>query len=231
MRLIENIVKPDYILLYWNASQGEDRMRRCVAKVFEKEKILQLEYLNDSDDFKEAKNLGFKGFPGLKIEIQKHSHVEEQFYKRIPSRKRNDFNRFLEANRVSPDSGITDFELLGYSGAKLPGDNFSFIHPFNTAKRPFEILAEVSGFRFRKNNLLDILKIGDPVKFAYEPDNEKDEKAIKILFNNHHLGYISRGILSSFKNWYENDSIFSATIERINGTKDKPRLYIFLEIK
>ena len=231
MKLIRNIIEPDHLLVYWNTLVGKDHMKRCIAKIFKKDDILNLTYLTDTDDYKEAIKLGFWGFPGLRINTQNHKNVEEQFYKRVVSKKRDDFKDFLKANRILPETKISDFALLGYSGGRLVGDNFVIVHPFDTPKRPFQIYIEVAGFRFRDNNLVNIIDVGLSVNFEYESDNQRDEDAIKILFNNHHLGYVGRGLIPSFRNWLETGSIANATIERINGTKEKPRLYIFLEIE
>ena len=61
-----------------------------------------------------------------------------------PPRSRGDFGRFLGALRIKADAEISDFALLGYSGAKLPDDDFTVIHPFENASVPFEFMVVLS---------------------------------------------------------------------------------------
>ena len=82
-------------------------------------------------------------------------NVLPSFMKRLPPRSRGDFGRFLDALRIKSEAKdeISNFALLGYSGAKLPDDDFTVIHPFENASVPFELMLPVQGYRHYKEQL------------------------------------------------------------------------------
>ena len=54
-------------------------------------------------------------------------------------------------------------------------------------------LYPVKGVSFdNKQELIETIKDGDILHFVKEPENEYDKNAIKIVFNENHVGYISR---------------------------------------
>ncbi|HEX4044328.1 MAG TPA: hypothetical protein VHZ76_01510 [Gammaproteobacteria bacterium] len=72
----------------------------------------------------------------------------------------------LEGLRLQADVQISDFALLGYSGAKLLSDGFSIIHPFAHANGPCELLLEAAGYRHIQQSDKAIIQIDDPVSFS-----------------------------------------------------------------
>ena len=110
-------------------------------------------YLKESEDFSKAQSLEFEDYPGFAIEKEIHKNVLTSFMKRLPPRSRGDFSRFLDALRIKSDAEVSDFALLGYSGAKLPDDDFTIIHPFENASPPFELMLFVQGYRYYKDQL------------------------------------------------------------------------------
>ncbi len=133
MRYIEHIVEPDRLLLSWQTSS--ERLRMLVAELIRNGNDADLVYLKESEDFLKVQSLEFEGYPGFVIEKDIHKNVLTSFMKRLPPRSRGDFGRFLDALRIKTEAKdeISDFALLGYSGAKLPDDDFTVIHIFENA--------------------------------------------------------------------------------------------------
>src|SRR4030042_2769470 len=96
--------------------------------------------------------------------------------RRLPPRSRGDFGRYLDSLRIQKDAEISDFALLGYSGAKLPDDDFTVVNTFENAVPPFELLLHVQGYRYYVARLpLASIKPGQEANFQAEPENEFDQ--------------------------------------------------------
>ncbi len=231
MRYIEHIVEPDRLLLSWQ-TPGE-RQRMIVAELVGRDDDADLVYLKDSEDFSRARSMGFEGYPGFDVEkgvVRKNVLVS--FMKRLPPRSRGDFGRFLDALRIKSDAEVSDFALLGYSGAKLPDDDFTVIHPFENAATPFELLLPVQGYQHYQEQL-PFTSLSDDMQacFEAEPDNPYDPKAIKIIINDVIAGYVCRGLTGSFHKWMQAGLTITAYIERRNGTQQKPTVYLYVSVK
>jgi len=234
MRYIEHIIEPDRLLLSWQTPS--ERLRMLVAELIRNgDDDANLVYLKESEDFSRAQSLGFKYYPGFDdIEKDVHKNVLSSFMKRLPPRSRGDFSRFLDALRIKPEAKdeISDFALLGYSGAKLPDDDFTVIHPFKNASPPFELLLPVRGYRHYQEQLpLTELSEDMQADFEAEPDNEFDPEAIKVVINGVRVGYVSRGLTGSFHKWIQSDLTISAYVERINGAEQNPEIYLYVLVK
>ncbi len=202
-----------------------------VAELIRNGNDANLVYLQNSKEFKDAMSLGFTNYPGFSIEQQKYEKVLFAFLKRLPPRSRGDFGKYLEALRIR-NAEISDFGLLGYSGAKLPDDGFTVIHTFENAVPPFEFLLNVQGYRYYARQLpLDNIKQEQEAIFQAEPENKSDPKAIKVIIGGIHAGYVCRGLTESFHRWFSAGYKITATIERINGTTDRPDIYLFVSVK
>ena len=229
MRHIEHIVEPDRLLLSWQSVDLHHRQRKIVAELVRNGDSADLVYLNDSSEFSEAKELGFNGYPGFVIEKTNHENVLPSFMKRLPPRSRGDFNRFLDALRIKSDAVISDFALLGYAGAKLPDDDFTVIHPFDNAVVPFELMVDIQGYQHYSTDLpKDQLTTEMQANFEVEPDNPNDPEAIKITINGIKVGYVCRGLTGSFHRWMQSGLAISAYVERINGTDQHPKIYLYV---
>jgi hypothetical protein len=232
-RYIEHIIEPKRLLLSWQS--GVTRLRHIVAELISNDKSVDLRYLIDTADYKNAVSDGFKGYPAYPVENgQIFRNVLGIFMRRLPPRSRKDFHIFLDSIRIKPDTVISDFALLGYSGGKLPDDDFFFVHPFENIDENFELLTMIQGFRHQDDAVKmienNVLTIQSEVKLRCEPDNKVDPQAIAIYVENTKLGYIGRGLLSSFHSWINDNRIKSAFIERINGSTDHRKVYIFVSV-
>lgn len=229
MHFINHVIEPIKLLLAWQSSDETHRTRYIIGELNRAEDKVSLTYLTDTSDFRKAQEKGFESYPAFKDVNKIHHDVLDAFLRRLPPRTRGDFSSYLESLRLMPDTELSDFALLGYSGAKLLSDGFSIIHPFNNVNFSCELLLEAAGFRHIQKNH-DEIKINDTVSFEKEFNDTTQEEAIRITANGKHIGYINRGLLPTFFDWIKNNRISSSWIEKINGTPGKPTVHIFVKI-
>lgn len=240
--LIEHIVEPQRLLLAWQARQSAgDSMFRIVGELRRREDDADLVYLVNSPEYAQAKKLGFSGeYPAFPVSRSTtHENVLAAFMLRLPPRTRRDFPMFLASLRLPEDcvrpDVLSDFAMLGYFGAKLPGDDFTVIHPFDDAVPPFEVMLLVAGYRHHMNTLpLATLQLGMEVEFRPEPGNPFDPQAIQAVvpaLADGVAGHVPRGLLPSFHKWLSEGLSVSATIERLNGTPENPHVYLFVRVR
>lgn len=230
MHFIEHIVEPTKLLLAWQSSDESHRTRYLVGELERLGEEIRLIYRTDSQDFDKAVNKGFTPYPAFPDPKEPYSNVLDAFMRRLPPRSRGDFPQYLERLRLKPDVQISDFGLLGYSGAKLLSDGYSIIHPFYDVAGPCELLLEAAGYRHIAEK--PAIKIGDPAVFVIEACHEiTQEEAIRIEIQGNKIGYVNRGLIKTFLDWINNNRITGAWVEKINGTPGRPALYLFVTIK
>ncbi|HVE43526.1 MAG TPA: hypothetical protein VNC84_00105 [Gammaproteobacteria bacterium] len=229
MRFIEHIIEPTKLLLAWQSSDESHRTRYVVAELNRVGDKIDLTYLIDSEDFRKAQSKGFESYPAFQDVNKVHHNVIDTFMRRLPPRTRGDFAQYMEGLRLKPDTKLSNFALLGYSGARLPSDGFSLIHPFNGADGAFELILDAAGFRHIQKNH-DGIKIGDEASFAKEFNEATQEESIHILVDGKHIGYVNRGLLPSFFAWMNSKRIKNAWVEKINGAPGRPAVYLYVQI-
>jgi len=228
MRFIEHIIEPTKLLLAWQSSDEKHRTRYIVAELNRIGEEITLTYLPNTKDFNDAQQHGFEAYPAFQDTQKTHRNVLDAFMRRLPPRTRGDFTQYLEGLRLKPTTQLSNFALLGYSGAKLPSDGFSIIHPFNDINSPCELLIEVAGFRHINPNAKIILN--EPASFSKEFNQAIQEEAIRINIIQQHIGYVCRGLLPSFSKWLDNKQITGAWVEKTNGMPGKPTVYLYVKI-
>jgi len=230
VRFIEHLVEPQRLLLYWQARESKNRSRYRVGQLVMKGGQVVLQY-DRGPGMEAARQMGFEGYPAFPLKQVEHSHqVMEAFMRRLPPRSRGDFNHYLELRAIPAGSEISDFALLGYSGAKLPNDGFELIHPFDEPPEAFELLLEVAGFRHESEVENGELNEGDAIRFVLEPDNDHDSHAIRVEWQSHKLGYVPRGHLEMLHRMLGQGARLKGVIFRINGTDDRPLVYVLTSI-
>lgn len=239
MQLLTNIIEPKRLLLAWQASdatsspKGKRYIIGELVRELDHTGNIFFRYMVDSKDFTDAKNLGFQGYPAFNIESENHQNAFDTFARRIPPRTRSDFQEYLKFLRIDPNVIISDFALLGYSGASLPSDAFSFIHPFENVIPPCELVIEIDGFRYhagQDKKLHDDFK-GSEVTIEKEPNNQYDKDAIKICHEGDIIGHIKRGQTEAFSGWIDKNCNIKAVIEKINGIPDRPNVLLYVWVK
>ncbi len=232
MRFIEHIIEPTKLLLAWQSSDENHRKRYIVAEITRVGDVISLSYLSNSKDFKEAQDNGFEGYPAFPDTTKTHGNVLDAFMRRLPPRSRGDFVEYLQGLRLKPDAKLTDFALLGYSGAKLLSDGFSIIHPFNGVESACELLIEAAGYRFHEMKLQSKIQIGSTVNFHKDFFDRDQENCIgiNVEVDNTRIGYVPRGLISAFNDWLDSNRINGSWVEKMNGTPEKPTLYIYVSV-
>lgn len=229
MRFIEHIIEPTKLLLAWQSSDEKHRTRYVVAELNRIGDKIDLTYLVDSEYFRKAQSKGFESYPAFQDIHKTHHNVLDTFMRRLPPRTRGDFSQYMEGLRLKPDTQLSDFALLGYSGAKLPSDGFSLIHPFNGADGAFELMLDAAGLRHIQKNH-DEIKIGDTATFLKAFNDDSQEESIHIMVDGKHIGYVNRGLLPSFFAWMNSGRIENAWIEKVNGTPGRSTVYLYVKV-
>jgi len=227
MNFIQHLSTPSRLLLGWQ-HRAAGRIF-TVGKLENRQDNIIFKYLVGSDDFLTASDQGFSGYPAFPLHRPEvNTGVLDVFMRRLPPRNRRDFPEYLKQLRISADMSPSDFALLGYSGARLLSDGFSLIWPLDDIRAPAEVLLEVAGFRYQQVQLSE-LRIDMPAMFIRELDNEDDPNAIRIEVSGRRIGYVKRAQCAAISSWLDSYNI-QASIERFNGTNDRPIIYLFCRI-
>lgn len=235
MTQIEHVINPDRLLLVWRSNQaGASRTRRVVAELVTNDVAddATLRYLVDSVDFENATKDGFKGYPAFSLKNAEHKqNVLGSFLRRLPPRKRDDFQTYLIRYGIPPSVRVSDMALLAYTNAKLPSDGFELVADLRRAKPPFELVIEVAGFRHQETASVDDIYVGDPVMLKAESENSHDQNAVALYHSGTRIGYVDRAQAPSFLSWFSRSYNVQATVERINGTADRPQIHLFVTVR
>ena len=225
MRFIEHIIEPTKLLLAWQSSDEKHRIRYIVAELNRVGDEINLMYLVNTEDFRKAQSRGFESYPAFQDTNKVHHNVLDAFMRRLPPRTRGDFSLYLEGLRLKPETQFSDFALLGYSGAKLPSDGFSIIHPFNNVESACELLIEAAGFRHIKKDHDIEITIGDSASFSKQFNDTTQEEAIRITTaDGKHIGYVNRGLIPTFFDWIAEELLVLGLKKRM--VHQGNRLYI-----
>jgi hypothetical protein len=230
MHFIEHIIEPTKLLLAWQSSDEEHRTRYIVAELNRIDHDVTLTYSPEKADFITAQHHKFKSYPAFQDTSIAHHNVLDAFMRRLPPRSRGDFPQYLEGLRLKPTVCISDFALLGYSGAKLLSDGFSIIHPFNQVDGACELLIEAAGYRHLHKSEKTTIQIDSPASFTMELYGPAQETAIRIDVDNHCVGYVNRGLVPTFVDWIEQGRIAGAWVEKINSSPERPALYLYVKV-
>lgn len=231
MNTIHHLYRPSRLVLAWQApgDTSESRKRRAVAEIIEEGSKYIFRYLVDSEDFHEALLHGFDSYPSFsKMKETYSTNVLEILSRRLPPKSRSDYKKFLESNRIDPNTNADIFTILGYVECRLPSDGFSIVNPLDSVQLPCELLLEVAGFRFYYSTHA-VYKTGDDVRFNFEPDNIHDDKAVAIYSRNTKIGYINRIQVENFSSLFKS-SLNEAVLERIITINSRVSAYTFVKM-
>ena len=117
------------------------------------------------------------------------------FASRLPDRKRKDIDLILNKYGLKE---FDEFELLRRGGGRLPIDTYSFVDPIfpedETVEREFFIMGVMHYSFCKKNRHLGLFQINtnDKLSLKRESNNEYDQYAVQILYNDDLIGYVPR---------------------------------------
>jgi hypothetical protein len=238
MNWIEHICEPRRLILAWQAPDNmEDRFRWAVGEIKpNRDGVLALRYfagreferLNQGKAVGEVTRLGYRGYPGFRVKDTMHMGVREAFMRRLPPPSRADFADYKAYFRLRPDREVSDLAMLGYTEGKLASDGFSLVSPLDCDGDRFDLIIEIAGYRYYVDDHPPV-HVGDSVAFRAEPTNEHDPNAVLIAAKDQRIGYVNRLQAPAFLDWFDNWSI-NAVVERINGTPDRPRVFLFIKV-
>lgn len=236
---IRHVVEPRRLLLAWQAPDHmQNRTRWAVGEVLSDEQGPlyrefsgpEFERMNDGQPRALLEELGYAGYPAFNPKLPEHrSGVIEAFLRRLPPRTRPDFARYMEHFRVPSDAVVSPFTLLALTEAKLPSDGFSLVNPHDPDVSECEFVLEVAGHRHYRDAADLSNSVGSRVEFVPEPDNPHDCNAVMIHWNGNLIGYVNRLQAGTFLSWIAQGRV-SGEIERLNGTPDKPRVFLFVRV-
>lgn len=232
---IEHIVEPNRLLLTWQSlDDSKSRTRFAVGQLeatsppaftyFSEESFLRL----NGKPLAYIRSLGYAQYPAFNVTKLRHSDgVLEAFLRRLPPRNRSDFDKYISHFRLSRNTPFSDFALLGITEAKLPADGFALVDPLDDTGKARELMVEVVGHRHYPCDMVGA--IGEPVDLIPEPQNQWDPNAVMVFARGQTVGYINRFQCNAFQLWIREARV-TAVIERVNGTEERPRLYIFARV-
>lgn len=234
MNFIKYVDEPCRLLLVWQAPEGgSPRNRRTVGELYrhaETTELVSFKYLQGTPEFAVAQTEGFVAFSAFrKLDQVYNLGVVETFIRRLPPRTRADYPQYLEQFRLQPNTEISDYALLGYTGAKLPSDGFSIVMPFSEHPTRCDFLLEVAGFRHVSKIPCDEITLGEPATFVPEPENRHDPGAVAIHLRDQKIGYVPRQQCEAVRRWLGQGAL-SATVERVNGRAERPLVFLFLRV-
>lgn len=222
------MVEPDRLLLVWQRRDeaSPDRTRRVVGEVTRDLAggAVVLNYLPGSVDYDAALATGFLGYPAFRLKQKTHTQgVLEAFMRRLPPAKRGDFATYLQNHWLPYPWPLSSFALLGYTGAKLPGDGFTLAPVFASHQVPCDYVMEVAGTRYTAAQT-NTLALGDALTLEADPDNPVDSHALRVKRQGVALGYVNRALLPSVQDWMAH-AMVDISVVKLNGTPDRPLIY------
>lgn len=234
MITISHLLEPSRLLLVWQRPMVDAgrRTRRVVGEIVRKEDDEAVfRYLNETDDFTEARDEGFQGYPAFRMNRPQHEvNVLDAFTCRLLSRKRGDFADYLAAYSLPADFSGSDFSLLAHTGARLPGDGFEIIPDLSGMLAPFDLIVEVAGTRHQDDVQLGSVSVGDSVELRPEPTNKFDPNAIEVLHSSGgRLGYVPKPYCEMLRPWLDEGRL-SANIQKLNGRPDRRLVYVRINV-
>jgi len=223
MTMIKHIIEPERLLLAWQ--EPVSRQRFVVGELVREKSGICFRYLH-GDGLDRAKNMGFKGYLAFRnLSGEYHLGVMESFMSRLPPRSREDFGKFLDYWKIDRDAEISDFSLLGYTGATLPRDGFRLLPLFSKNADQVNLIIELAGYRYNDHKA----EQNESVSFMHEPENLEDHHAVAVYSGDgRRIGYVMRGLNEQFITWM-NSGQLQGRIVRINGTQDRPVILVLAE--
>jgi hypothetical protein len=233
---LQHIVEPVALLLTWQPAidSAGSRLRRVVARIDRCDGLesAAFKYLTDTDEFREATEAGFQGFPPVHLGSEVVTvGVLDALLRRLPPRNRGDFARYLAQHRLPSPFPYSDFALLGYTGARLPSDGFGLVPIFPAdLAGPLDLAIEVAGVRHTFKGAITALEPGDEVHFVLDTKNPVDLDAVQVLWRGQPLGHVNRHLRHQFAHWLRERSV-TGSVDRINGTSARPFVQVRAEVR
>ncbi len=236
---VREVCEPDALYLAWQAPDPSVRYRWAVGTLSQSDGLMlryfrpgpEFEQYNDGRSYEEVTKLGFRGYPAFSLQHAEHKDgVEAALLRRLPPRSRSDFVEYAKLYRLPPDLRLSNLALLGRSEAKLPSDGFSLVDPLNAAAPACDLVLELAGYRYYSDRLNKPLETGEQVELFADNENRYDANAVAVRGGGQIIGYVNRLQAKTFRTWIGSRRV-DAWIERLNGVADRPRAFMFVEVR
>lgn len=224
--------KPYVLWLIWQ--NQETRQRYHVGNLFHEDGKYTFSYelSGKRRTLTEAMKNGYK--PHLSFRDVEKTYVSDRlfgpFARRLPDRRRPDFNEILKDYGLPLD--YTEMDLLRATGGRLATDPYEFVAPISVFEDRFYFDFFIAGWRYYDGDkIVNQLKEGTNVNFELEPSNQEDTKAVIVLSDKqgHKLGYIPAFYSGFMFDVIRNNEMYEAKIEKINPYA-KPQLKVNISI-
>lgn len=224
--------KPYVLWLIWQ--NQETRQRYHVGNLFHEDGKYTFKYelSGKRRTLTEATKNGYR--PHLSFRDVKKTYVSDHlfgpFARRLPDKRRPDFNEILKDYGLPLD--YTEMDLLRATGGRLATDPYEFVVPISVLEEQFYFDFYIAGWRYYDGYKIENqLQVGTNVNFQLEPSNEEDNKAVIVLSDSkgHKLGYIPAFYSGFMFDVIENKQKYEAKIEKINPYA-KPQLKVNISI-
>jgi hypothetical protein len=230
---INHLVHFDELLLTWKDTEGSNHVVGTLTNE-------TFKYVPNISALQEK---GFNGYPAFPL-----SENNERVFKnpvpvlmqRCPPRDRVDFDVFLKAYGLNLDEQqqreLTDFQLLGYTGAPLSTDTFCILNPFKAVSEAFTFVMRVSGVHHHYAQGTSFSKedaqilTGKLLVLNDEPTNKIDTHAQRLDLEGKTFGYVNRLLACQFKTWKASNRLESIRVFRCNGRKNHVSVYAIVSV-
>ncbi|GAA0868382.1 hypothetical protein GCM10009116_04920 [Brevundimonas basaltis] len=239
---IEYLSEPKRLTLTWEPPLTvPGRTRWIVGEVRRTSDGVEFRYLkgaefsmeNNGRTESELRATGYLGYPAFDSRGSDKTifddHVLEAFLRRLPPPTRSDFGAYLEHFRIQTTDRVSPMALLGATEARLPGDGFSLIDPFDPEQAFCDAVIEVAGHRHYPDSRAALVP-GGVLELTPEPDHPHDPNAVRISADGITVGYVNRVQAPSVSAWISTRQV-EATLLRLNGSTTKPRAFVFLKVR
>lgn len=241
MKLVEHLMNPEKLLIIWQVMDSQNNentgKRFVVGEVRSENGSWVLEYFDNADTKEAQESFHFKGMTAYPYDAGKvfNSNVQDILSKRIASPNRADYADYLRSYRVPPEkaASLSTMQILAYTRGELTGDGFSFFPDLENMQPPFDLVIEIAGFRHWGGMKIEPITnlMGKEVHFVQEPRNEQDQDAIAIYQDKTKLGYMPRGYNHYFAHHALGRYNIIASITKINGTIERPKISALVQVK
>lgn len=204
----------DELWLIWK--EPISRRRYKVGALVKESSKYKFYYVNP--ELNDAKEVGFNYFPGFEdtSKIYENEKLFINIATRLPNPARPDYLEILNCYNLERDSD--NFEILKATRGRIVTDNYEFVSAFD----PNRVEFDVAGTNYCKDveECKKYLKINDKLYLEHELNNEKDNHAIKVIYerngNKYHLGYVPRYYSKEILNELNKGTEYSAMIQSLN---------------
>lgn len=175
-----------HIYLAWRKGPGCSRILVGIIKN-NATSGLRFEYI--ADGVNKATKEGFVPYPDFQDTQKVYTeNILDIFGQRLNKSEREDINKYYSYWEINPDLKDDKYYLLAHTQGMSPTDNFEFLADYNPVAG-LSFMSEICGLT-KLQLPSNTLEEGDMLRWEREPENEFDNKAVKLYKGDTFVGYI-----------------------------------------